>query len=113
MALFAVGKYKHKISYDFYTVAASRGAWGTFALPQLEVLPPPHFPPRQKKKLSKSAIFGKLLDFFPSESYFAPSMPPTKNSGATTASTKSKLCFFFRKCSSWDNKNTRTPVPEL
>ena len=51
------------------------GAWGHLPPPPLEGLPP--CPPSQKKKWPKSAIFGKFLDFCPSELHFAPSMPPT------------------------------------
>ena len=61
------------------------GGGGGENAPQLEALPPP-LAPHQKKKWPKSAIFGKFWIFAPSESHFAPSMPPTKkNSGAPTA----------------------------
>ena len=53
--------------------------------PQSEALPP-HLPPVRRKKLPKSAIFGKFLDFCPLRITFCPlDAPPQKISGAATA----------------------------
>ena len=62
-----------------FPVAASMGG-------QMHLPPPPppvggsapHLPPVRRKKWSKSAIFGKFLDFCPTETHFAPSMPLPK-----------------------------------
>ena len=49
------------------------GAWGQMP-PQSEALPP-----NQKKKMAKISHFWQIFGFLPpSESHFAPSMPPTK-----------------------------------
>ena len=56
-------------------MAASRGAFA----PPLEALPPLAHPPIRWKKWSKSAIFGKFLNFCPLRIAFCPLDAPHKN----------------------------------
>ena len=54
-----------------------QGEMGAFA-PRRRLSPSPLVPQSEEKKWPKSAIFNKFLDFCPSESHFAPSMPHKK-----------------------------------
>ena len=53
-----------------------RGMWGISLPPSRRLYPFAH--PVTRKKLSKTIIFSNFLDFSPSETHFAPSMPPHK-----------------------------------
>ena len=82
--------WRDQLILKLYAVVASRGTWGHFP-PQLEALPPPPLAPNQKKKMVKISHFWQIFWIFaPSETHFAPSMPPQKkkkkkkNSGAAT-----------------------------
>ena len=63
-----------------------KGGMGAFATPQSEALPP-HLPLQSEEKNGQNQPFLAIFWIFaPSETYFAPSMPPPqKFSGAATA----------------------------
>ena len=62
------------------------GHGGIYPHPSEALPPPPHMPPQSERKNGQNQPFSAIfLIFAPSESHFAPSMPPTKkNSGAAT-----------------------------
>ena len=80
-------------------VAASRGAWLTFASPPPSEALPPTCSLVRRKKLPKSAIFNKFLDFCPLRIVFCPLDATTKkkkkkkkkNSGAATGTVLNRL----------------------
>ena len=57
---------------------------GAFA-PLSEALPPSTCPQLEEKSGKNQLFSAYFWIFAPSERHFAPSMPPTKNSGAATA----------------------------
>ena len=69
------------------SVAASRGDMGANA-PQSEALPPPLAPQSEEKNGQNQPFSANFWIFAPSESHFAPSVPPPhkKISGAATGS---------------------------
>ena len=76
------------------TATQGGGIKGAFAPPRLEALPPT-CPPVRRKNGQNKPFSANFWIFAPSESHFAPSMPPhkkkKKKSGVATAATTREL----------------------
>ena len=71
-------KKSHDFKPDYYTVAASRGAWGHLPTPSRRICPLPLAPSQKEQNSQNQQYVAKFWSFVPSETHFAPSMPPTK-----------------------------------